>query len=115
MYSQQITNTHILTITIVYKMMFVQLLVRCIMGQIHDSTLHCRLKLFLVSESDPDGSKREGGWNINENGVKEKYWADVVVQMQKAQAHVSGSRRGGNKTESRGCKGAARQCEVPGS
>lgn len=57
----------------------------------------CRLKLFLGAESDPDSTKHKGrnrreggggkGWggrNINETGVKEKYWADVVVQMQNA-------------------------------
>lgn len=60
----------------------------------------CRVNLFLGAESDPDSAKhkgrnrREGGegsrgkrWggrNINETGVKEKYWADVVVQMQNA-------------------------------
>lgn len=58
--------------------------------------VYCRQKLFLGAESDPDSSKQEGGvrkrwggWNINETGVKEKYWADVVVQMQNAWAHVS--------------------------
>ena len=56
-----------------------------------------RLKLFLGAESDPDSTKHEGrnrregrgrtgqgGRNINETGVKEKYWVDVVVQMQNA-------------------------------
>lgn len=79
------------------------MLVLRIIGQIRDTILQCRLKLFLGAESDPDSSKQEGGgerwggWNINENGVKEKYWADVVVQMQKACVHVSGSRRGEHK------------------
>lgn len=40
--------------------------------------------LLLGAESDPDNAtqgNREGGQNINETGVKEKYWRDVVAQM----------------------------------
>lgn len=33
--------------------------------------------------------------------MKEKYWADVVVQMQNARAHVSGSGRGGGHKRKR--------------
>lgn len=47
---------------------------------------------FLGAESDPDSTKHKGRErggrkgmgrrNINETGVKEKYWADVMLQMQ---------------------------------
>lgn len=39
-----------------------------------------------------EGGERKG-WdrgNINETRVREKYWADVVLQMHNALAHVSG-------------------------
>lgn len=66
--------------------------------------------LFLGAESDPDSSKHTGGErggrdgggrkrtgrrNINESGGKEKYWADVMLQMQNARAHVIGNGREG--------------------
>lgn len=60
------------------------------------------LKIILGTENDPDtakhrGRRREGSCegvgrrNINETGEKEKYWADVMLQMLKAEVHVSGS------------------------
>lgn len=71
---------------------------------------HC-LKLFIGAENDPDraepkGRRREergvcvcvcegaGGRNTNETGEKEKYWADVMLQMLNAQVHVRGSEWG---------------------
>lgn len=67
------------------------------MDDISDATQPSEgVELFLGAENDPDsantrgetggreGGRREGERNINETGVKEKYWADVVVQMQNA-------------------------------
>lgn len=64
------------------------------------------LKLFLGAENDPDtaeskGRRREegeGAWRGGEEdeaGEKEKYWADVMLQMLNAQVHVSVERSGG--------------------
>lgn len=69
---------------------------------------------FLGAESDPDSSKHTGGRkrrrggagrrNINESGGKEKYWADVMLQMQNALVHVIGNGREGVQRESGCCK-----------
>ncbi len=65
-------------------------------------------------EGGSGGGKGWGGRNINETGVKEKYWADVAVQMQNAWAHVSGSGRGGAQKKAGAAKRRRRQREVRG-
>lgn len=50
-----------------------------------------------------------GERNINETGVKEKYWVDVVVQMQNERAHVN---RGGGRGEQKKARFQADEANV---